>query len=244
MAVLAGADLARVEARVGRHLTAAEQHVAVEQIDALLNQAKDLLDAEIRREQARFAAVVAAGDHGRLELTARMAAILRDLRSHGRAHAANELHSMGYPVRTHAARKARLFAASDDELQARLRVRLGHLSVKIQDEAIGLHLGELAQDAIERALMNVLGARSIAADLIAPAFDAGLADTFEQHADLVDQWQYTSVLDAGTCDPCSSLDGTVYESWAAISEVLPDGGPNPSCDGGDRCRCRPLPMPS
>ncbi len=240
MTVYQGERLARLERRLGRKLTQAETHVQVEAIDELLNRAKDLLENEIRKEQARLAAHI--GDHGgggRLEATPRMLAILDGLRKRGRAHALAELQSMGYPVR-----KTRALARSDDQLVGRLRARLGHLTIKVHDTGIGLDLGTLSVDAIERALMKVLGARAIAADLVAPAFDAGLADTFEQHADLVDQWQYTAVLDGGTCDPCSSLDGTVYESWAAISEVLPDGGPNPVCDGGDRCRCRPLPMPT
>lgn len=236
-----GDRLAQLERRIGRKLTAAETHVQVEAIDELLNRAKDLLDNAIREEQARLARLAAAGHNGRLEVTPRMAAILAGLRFHGAAHALAELHSMGYPVKPPS--PVRALGRSEDELLGRLRHRLGHLSVKIQDEAIGLDLSSLAIDSIEKALIDILGARSIAADLVAPAFDAGLAATFEQHQDLVDGWAYSSILDAGTCDECSSLDGTTYATWADISEVLPDGGPNPACAGSDRCRCRPVPMP-
>jgi len=45
-------DHARIEARIGRRLTAAEKHIDVEAIDTLLNTAKDSLDAAIRSEQA------------------------------------------------------------------------------------------------------------------------------------------------------------------------------------------------
>jgi hypothetical protein len=35
----------------------------------------------------------------------------------------------------------------------------------------------------------------------------------------------------------------VYDTLDALFEVLPDFGPNPDCLGGDRCRCRAVPMP-
>jgi hypothetical protein len=228
-----------LEQRIGRALTAAEQHIQVEQIDETLNRAKDLLDAEIRAEQARLATAIADGHGGQLTPTPRMLAILAGLREHGAAHALSELASMGYPTRARRQHQA----PSDDELAGRLRARLGDLTIKVQQHAVGLDLSSLATAAIEKALSDVLGARAIAADLVAPAFDAGLGDTFEQHADLVEAWQYTAVLDAGSCDPCSELDGTEYDSWDAIQEVLPDGGPSIVCEGGDRCRCRAVPLP-
>lgn len=248
-------DHARIEARIGRTLTAAEKHIDVEAIDTLLNTAKDYLDAEIRSEQARLARLVAAGDGGRLEVTPRMLAILRDLRKHGQAHALNELASMGYPVRANERRFAvpaqppgepppprpHLVVLSDSIIEGRLRARLGSLTVKVQSEAVGLDLSSMAVSAIEKALVDVLGARSIAADLVSPAFTAGLGETFENHRDLVDGWQFTSVNDPASCDPCSEMDGTEYPSWDAIQEVLPGGGPYPECEGGDRCRCRAVP---
>lgn len=231
--------LTPLERRLGRRLTAAERHISIEEIDALLNQAKDLLDIEIQREQARVAALIAAGHGGRLDVTPRMVQIIRDLVAHGEAHAQNELASMGY----HVTRGRRHESPSEDELVGRLRARLRGLTVKVEHKAVGLDLTALAAAAIETALVNVLGARSIAADLIAPAFDKGLSQTFEQHADLVAQWQYTAVLDSGLCDPCGSLDGSVYDTLDALFEVLPDFGGNPDCDGGTRCRCRAVPMP-
>lgn len=252
-------DHARVEARIGRRLTAAERHIDVETIDALLNQAKDFLDAEIRREQARLAALVAAGHGGRLEVTPRMVAILADLRKHGRAHALNELASMGYPVRANERRFAvpaqppdepppprpHLVVLSDSILEGRLRTRLGELTIKVQTEAVGLDLSSMSVAAIEKALIDVLGARSIAADLVAPAFSAGLGDTFAAHQDLIDGWEYSAVMDgASTCDPCAELDGTTYATTADLMEVLPDFGGNPDCDGGTRCRCRAIPLPA
>jgi hypothetical protein len=117
-----------LEQRIGRQLTAAEHHIAVEQIDELLNQAKDLLDAEIRREQARLATHIAeTGGGGRMNVTPRMLALVRGLQAHGRAHAANELHSMGYPVKAQTARAlaADLLRAAQKDRAAPLRSTSG-----------------------------------------------------------------------------------------------------------------------
>lgn len=248
-------DHARIEARIGRRLTAAERHIDVEAIDALLNQAKDFLDAAIQAEQKRLAVLVAAGHGGRLEVTPRMVAILRDLRAHGRAHALNELASMGYAVRANERRFAvpaqppgepppprpRLVVVSDSIIEGRLRARLGALTVKVQAEAVGLDLSSMATSAIEKALVNVLGARSIAADLVSPAFGGGLGDTFEAHADLIDGWEITGIQDGAQCDPCAELDGTTYDTTDALLEVMSDFNGVDDCDGGDRCRCRAIP---
>lgn len=222
-----------------REVTAAERHIDIAGIDRLLNDAKDELEQAIAVEQARAARRAARLGNARLELTVRMRRILRDLRADGRRHAAGELASMGYPLRG----RARRYAADEDELEGRLRARLGWLTMKIEREALGVDLSTLAITAIEKAVVRVLGARSIAADLVAPAFAGGLADTFEQHADLVEAWQYTAINDAGLCDECAPLDGEIYATLDALFDVLPGFGPNPDCLGGDRCRCRAVPVP-
>lgn len=228
----------RVEARVGRKLTAAETHMDVEAIDRLLNEAKGELDQAIRAEQQRYARLVARGHTARMNVTERMLRVLRRLRGDGQRHARAELASMGHPVRDWR------HHATEDELAGRLRSRLRHLQVKIEHEALSVDLSTIAASAVERAVLRVLGGRSIASDLVAPAFTSGLADTFEQHRDLVDRWQYTAVLDGGTCDPCGSHDGEIYETLDEALAVLPDFGGNPDCLGGERCRCRLLPVPA
>jgi hypothetical protein len=109
-----------LEQRIGRRLTAAEQHIAVEQIDELLNRAKDDLEQAIQDEQAKYARANrrAAGGAG-LEVTDGMLAILRRVRKSGHAREL-ELLSMGYlrsPPRT-----ARREAAAH-EAARRLRSR-------------------------------------------------------------------------------------------------------------------------
>lgn len=269
MAVYAGERLTALEWRIGRRLTAAEQHVRVEEIDTLLNTAKEQLVREIQAEQATLADKILDGDPATLAPTPRMRAIVRGLRDHGRQHALLELASMGYlavtrggDIRHFAANKrkpkrpadnlpavdaaAAAKATADQRMigvEGTLQHGLSQLTVKIEQQTLGVDLTTVATDAIHKAVMNVLGARSIAASLVAPAFDAGLGWTFDEHADLVDGWQYSAILDGAACDPCASEDGETFESWEAIQDVLPGGGPNPECDGGDRCRCRAIPRP-
>lgn len=226
-----------LEQRIGRKLTAAEEHIAVEAIDGLLNDAKDELERLIVAEQRRLARAIADGHTGRMNVTDQMLRALRALRAAGREHALAELVSMGYPVSS--ARRH----ATDGELDGQLRARLGQLTIKVQREAVGLDLGQLSADAIQRSLEKVLGARSIAADLVSPVFVSGLADTFEQHADVVAAWQYTAVNDSGLCEQCAPWDGEIFDTLDALFDVLPNFGPNPDCDGGDRCRCRAVPVP-
>lgn len=227
----------RVELRVGRKLTAAEEHIDVEAIDTLLNQAKDQLEQAIRDEQRRAARAVARGGNARLEVTDSMLRILRRLREQGRRHARAELESMGYPVTD----RRRL--ASDDEIEGTLRARLGSLTAKIERQALGGDLSTVATAAIQKSVLDVLGARGIAADLVSPTFVSGLADTFEQHLDAVEAWQYTAINDAGLCDQCAPYDGVIFDTLDDLFEVLPDFGPNPACLGGTRCRCRAVPVP-
>jgi hypothetical protein len=239
---MTNAVLSPLEQRIGRKLTAAEHHVAVEQIDQLLNHAKDDLEAAIRSEQARLARQLAVHGNGALQVTVRMRQILRRLQQSGRNHGQRELHSMGYQIRRHAAGDTPGPGSAgdfDDTLQARLR----KLTVKINEDALGGDITTVAVTAIERAVIKVLGARSIAADLVSPVFISGLAQTFEQHADAVEAWQYTGVLDQGQCDPCASQEGEIFATLAALFAVLPAFGPNPDCLGGDRCRCRAVPVP-
>lgn len=247
------ATAAAVEARIGRRLTAAEQHVDVLAIDELLNTAKDDLDAAIQAEQARLARALAQQRTDGLQVTDRMRRIIRRLREHGATHARRELASMGYSRRFAAPGDKKNpppvpipvgpTAPSLDDFEAVLAARLRRLTVKIERDALGGDISTVAVTAIERAVVKVLGARSIAADLVAPVFGSGLADTFEQHQNLVDAWQYSAVLDGGLCDPCAAHDGEIYQTLDALMEVLPDFSGNPECLGGDRCRCRAIPVP-
>jgi len=189
-----------------------------------------------------------------LEPTEKMLRILRQLRRSGRAHALAELDSMGYLARKMAVPaqppgeppppRPSLVLLTDTEIEATLRARLHSLTMKIERDALAADLSSMATSAIERAVVKVLGARGIAADLVSPTFGAGLGDTFEAHADLVDGWEITAILDGATCDPCAELDGSTYATTADLMEVMSGFAGVDDCDGGDRCRCRAIPSVS
>ena len=235
------AALYELEAIVGRPLRQAEQAIDVLGLDAALNQAKTDLEAAVQAEQKRAVNQVVR-HHGRLELTVTRAILepLERLYRLGRDEAYLELQRLGYQPR-------RAYAAEPhytplDPLAELVATFLRGLSLRIAREHLEIDTGDVATNAIARALLQVPGARNIASQAISSALTAGLAQTFEANQDLVSGWEYTSVLDGGTCPSCSELDGTSYPSWDAIQEVLPNGGPNPYCDGGNRCRCRPVPL--
>jgi hypothetical protein len=109
--------------------------------------------------------------------------------------------------------------------------------------AIAVDLSAATRGEILAAVGRLPGVRSIAADFTSvPAF-AGLGSVWDEAdaAGITSAWTYTAVMDDATCETCAAADGDVYPSWDEIQTVLPDGGPNPDCDGGGRCRCRAVP---
>lgn len=239
-------DLARVEEIVGRELTEAERHIDVLAIDRMLARAKRALVAAIEQEQQRVAAAIADGRPARCDVTAAMLEPLATLFAQGRREASLELASLGYP---------RQLAEAEDEAARRLapivqalRAWLNWLTIRILEEQqhVEARFGSepAPRNVLIDALARVLGARSTAAVLVSPALIAGLGQTFEEAEDLVDGWQYTAVLDTGTCDRCRPLDGKTYPSTAALFVDLPNFGPSRWCLGGSRCRCRAVPLPA
>ena len=125
--------------------------------------------------------------------------------------------------------------------------------LEIATATIGRLLNELAARAIEIAgrLLMLLGKDKMEAafrkeledtsegyisNIAAGAVNAAVADgrqrEWEYNKDEVDHVIYSCVLDANSCDPCSSADGMT----ASDPSGLPDT-PNPDCQGGPLCRC-------
>lgn len=235
-----------IERTIGRQLRAAEQIVDVFRITRLLDEAKDDLDAAIRREQKRAVQRALRLDtRTNLKMTAVMLKPLYRLYQAGRREAAAELERAGYVLPRKYANPHRDHML--EAAEAKLRAKLAGLSIRITNEhTVQLQLADRGAvgDALAQALLDVLGSRSIASDLVSTAMFSGMGATFEENQDLVGGWEYSAVLDGGTCDDCDSKDGTTYESWDDLQDDLPDGGPNPDCYGGDRCRCRALPAPA
>ncbi|MCC6223549.1 MAG: hypothetical protein IT201_08685 [Thermoleophilia bacterium] len=227
--------------QLGRALTAAELHIDVAAIDRALERAKDQLEQAIDREQRRAVRRMLRGLRLRLDVTGEMLAVLEALHREGRRQALREMRSTG-------AQPPHRFAVDPVEPRLgpsvqRLRDGLGRLTVRMEREAVAADVGGLAGEAVRRRLMRVAGARDAASRVVSGAFASGLAATFED-ADalgLFDGWQYTAVLDAGTCVECRAKDGRTYRTLAEAYADLPDFGPNPRCLGDGRCRCRLVP---
>jgi len=67
------------------------------------------------------------------------------------------------------------------------------------------------------------------------AFALGRSTEASALADLVDTVQYSAIMDANTCEPCSDRDGEEYDYGS--DEMIDAEPPNKDCLGGDQCRC-------
>jgi hypothetical protein len=127
--------------------------------------------------------------------------------------------------------------------------RLGGLQLKQTQslEGVKFRPGRLGAREIRawgvraEVLDNIKGAQAIAADFANTVLARGVANVYEDHADLFDCWQYTAVMDPHTCDICAFMDGRQYRSLHDAYLDMPNFGPNPKCLGGGRCRCRLVP---
>jgi hypothetical protein len=231
-----------VELAVGRPLRRAEQAIDIVRLDQALQTAKDELDDAIQAEMLRATTVWANGGPLALHVTDAMLAPLDDLETLGQTEARKELDRLGYTVPRALERKIEEFP-DDRDPAAYLQRNLGAIKIRIEQDLTVADLSGLASDAIARALLRVPGGRDIASRIVSTALINGLAQTFDDAADLVGGWEYTAVLDGGECDRCRPLDGTRYASVDELFAVLPNFGPNPRCLGGGRCRCRAVPLP-
>lgn len=154
--------------------------------------------------------------------------------------------------------EVRMFARKPDPLEAlyndpalaplaeHLGVAMGGIERRIEKETMvaGITPGieGIGASIAAQVEARVPGAMAAAADLVSSPFDSGLNDVFLETGNLFEGWAYSAVMDKGTCEVCAEMDGTVYIGYEAALEAMPEGGPNPDCDGGDRCRCRLVPL--
>lgn len=235
-----------VERMIGRRLTASERAIDILGLNAALNREKDALHQAIEDEKRTALSAVRRGrrPYLRLRITRQMLLPLERLHRLGRDEAYAELQRLGYqPRRRMFAEDAASKIDPVAELAGRLRVGLSDLAIRLEGERVSLETGGMAAEAIARALLRVPGGRDLASQVVSTALTSGLTLTFEANEDLVPCWQYTAVMDAGTCSQCSALDGREYHSLAALYRVLPNFGPHPGCYGRGRCRCRAVPCP-
>lgn len=238
-----------VEALVGRVLRRAEQAIDVLRLDDALNQAKDDLEAAIRAEMIRGAKAWADGHTPAvyLNVTQEMLDILDELSDIGAAEGVLELERLGY-VGLRSPGGGRRYITEETppgrDLRSFLHRNVLAIAARIQDEHLHTDLAGVSEQAVANALLSTPGARDLASRVVSTALIDGLGQTWDENEDLVGGWEYTAILDSGTCDVCAPLDGTQYATLEELFLVLPDFGPNPECLGGGRCRCRAVPLPA
>lgn len=212
-----------------------------------LDAAKERAAAAIRRDTMR--ALRAWRDHGEppaVRLTPALAQVIVDLYRYGRRQARTEIQRVtGAPPP--ARRMASVSPDPEDwperltPIGQRILSELAAFSRRIIGDLAGEPWFDL--DALPRTVARIPGPGGIAAGAVSAPYTSGLAETYEANEDLFGGWQYTAVLDGGTCEVCAPLDGTTFQTLEEALAVLPDFGPNPDCLGGWRCRCRLVPVP-
>lgn len=235
------ATLSPIEQAIGRPLREAEKAIDVELLDAAMNEAKDELEEAIRDEMLAKAKIwQRRGWLPPLQFSIEMSRPLEALYELGKVEAYNELVRLGYrPERKFASRRLR--HGDLDPLRDRVRSSLPGLRIRTERGLVEADLSDASSAALFRAIQTIPGARGIASDVISTALTTGLGATFDENQDLVKCWEYTAIMDAGTCVNCRAYDGTKYRTLAELYSVLPNFGPNPLCLGGGRCRCRAVP---
>lgn len=227
------------EQRLRRSLTAGELLLDLAGANADLEAGKARLRAAIEKEKRRALRDVVRHGRASLNVTEEMRAALLALFASGQRHARAELAAHGLePARALARDEPRLEWAWYS-LGRYLHGIAGRIETAVGDVEPE-SLRDVSVTAMVRELdRRVPGALDAASRLVSGAFGSGLAAEFGTAGDVVTRWQYSAVMDAFVCPPCEEWDGEEFDSWAAISEILPDGGPNADCDGNGRCRCRP-----
>lgn len=236
------------EARLGRPLTAAEEHIDIIGADAAMEAAKRALHRAVAREQGRYSRSAARGHTDRMQVTPGMYRALTGIWKAGKEGAEEEMRSMGvvpYPEPRAYDEFDRLavLGVLRDGLDAEMLAQVQALQVKVDRVGAEASLQGLAFTAVARKMAQVPGALNVASQMISGAYNGGLAFTYENNQDLFTGWQYTAVMDASTCEFCALYDGQVWQSLDDAYVVMPNFGPNPSCLGRGRCRCRLVPLP-
>lgn len=96
----------------------------------------------------------------------------------------------------------------------------------------------LAGAELLTAIQNEITAGSVsyidraATGLANKVINIGRMDEAERRRDDWERVEYSALLDQNVCGPCASEDGQEAQNEADLTPV-----PNPSCEGGDWCRC-------
>lgn len=227
--------------------------VDVPGITRALDRAKDQMEAAIRREMRRGTRRAGRGQATRLRVTQGMTDPLVALHAAGGRQAEREVMDLiGYARARGALADAdppdlRVLPQGVQGLVVEIDGLLVDLGKRIDDELdLAAEAAGVTRQTIAETLQRIPGARNIASQMVSRGFFGGMRDPFTENADLFRGFQQTAILDPNTCEPCRGAEGTMYDTLDdAAAAGMGNGGVGPyaSCQGGDRCRCRVVPVP-
>jgi tetratricopeptide (TPR) repeat protein len=219
---------------------------------AAMDAAKEAIEKAVRREFIRAGERLERGGRYEYRLTEGMMDPIIKLHAFGMAEARHEMEVLGFgelladatPVNSGQ-------LGSLENLGLRFQGRLDVWARRHEEELPRFGQGRVTDlqtaitgipERLEAHLQRVPGARDIASQMVSQGYAQGLADVYEDHADAFPAFQYSAAGDRATCGVCGPLDGKTYATVGEMYEDLPNFGPNPSCLGGFRCRCRGIPL--
>jgi len=104
-----------------------------------------------------------------------------------------------------------------------------------------LRKGRMHKEQILKEIQREVGAAARKEAMLAASesFNTGRSAVLKEAGDNIDTVTYSAILDRNCCPPCAKADGHVTK-FGSPSFIALDP-PNPSCEGGDRCRCTWVP---
>lgn len=115
-----------------------------------------------------------------------------------------------------------------NDVQARIIAAATRYRLLLGDE--GAALWKAVEDEIRLGSVSYID--RAATGLANKVINIGRADEAEDRKGEWEKVEYSALLDPNVCGPCAAEDGQEAENE---SELTP--APNPSCEGGDWCRC-------
>lgn len=240
-----------------RALTPAEAHVSLDAIDATVEEQRQRYEALCRDEAVRIAShftsqLAGLADDAELTRPAEMQDTLAEqIRTVLEATAQFGRHSVRQELASQAGTTAlaTLPAGDNPESLAKWLTRRAKFSAQVVVDRLRAKAQSLASQGFgegrppsEKTLAALTstaesGLRAEAVATVSQALAIGRrAETDAAASEGVALTaQYSAILDTGTCGPCGSLDGGMYDVGSPEYEA--DYPPLADCEGGTKCRC-------
>ncbi len=176
------------------------------------------------------------------DIAADVKSVLVDLYRTGRREAGKEFLSQGMSINMIGIEDAGDQTSILAFLSVRARALANLMADRLKSSFVWTMLEHLRRDTLDipelRSRLTGLSDREIrktAAFSVTEALNLGRQSVADQHQKDIRTSIFSSVLDKGTCAPCSAADGREFTYGStAMEEHRP---PYKECEGGGRCRC-------